>query len=116
MILFGFTTAVAWSYYGNRSVVYLFGAKHVKAYNYVYVLFIFLGAVLPLEFVWNFGDIALSLMSIPNLIAVILLTKLVNKMSKDYFSREHIPYKQVLAASASAKESAKEEVKEVQHV
>jgi AGCS family alanine or glycine:cation symporter len=51
-----------------------------------------LGAILPLSFVWNFGDIALSLMTLPNLIAVVLLTGTLKKITSDYFSQEHIPY------------------------
>ena len=53
----------------------------------------FLGAVFSLEIVWGFGDIALGLMAIPNLIAVILLTPKVREMTKDYFSREHKVYR-----------------------
>ena len=61
VLLFAYTTMVAWSYYGDRSIEYLAGPKAIKPYRWVYVFFNFLGAVLPLTFVWNFGDIALSL-------------------------------------------------------
>jgi AGCS family alanine or glycine:cation symporter len=52
-----------------------------------------MGAILPITFVWNFGDIALSLMTIPNLIGVIFLTGTLKKITNEYFSREHIPYR-----------------------
>lgn len=93
VLLFAYTTMVAWSYYGDRSIEYLAGPKAIKPYRWVYVFFNFLGAVLPLTFVWNFGDIALSLMTIPNLIGVILLTGSLKKITSDYFNRSHIPYK-----------------------
>ena len=93
VLLFAYTTMVAWSYYGDRSIEYLIGPKAIKPYRWVYVFFNFLGAILPLTFVWNFGDIALSLMTIPNLIGVLFLTGILKKMTKEYFSVEHKPYK-----------------------
>lgn len=86
VLLFAYTTMVAWSYYGDRSIEYLIGPKAIKPYRYVYVFFNFMGAVLPLAFVWSFGDIALSLMTIPNLIGVFFLTSTLKKMTNDYFS------------------------------
>ncbi len=93
VFLFAISTAISWSYYGDRSIQYLAGEKAVKPYKYVFLLMHFLGAVFSLEIVWGFGDIALGLMAIPNLIAVILLTPKVREMTKDYFSREHTIYK-----------------------
>ncbi len=93
VLLFAYTTMVAWSYYGDRSIEYLIGPKAIKPYRWVYVFFNFLGAILPLSLVWNFGDIALSLMTIPNLIGVLFLTGILKKMTKEYFSVEHKPYK-----------------------
>ena len=93
VLLFAYTTMVAWSYYGERSIEYLRGPKAIKPYRLAYVCFVFLGAILPLSFVWNFGDIALSLMTIPNLIAVVFLTGTLRKITSDYFAQEHIPYK-----------------------
>lgn len=96
VLLFAYTTMVAWSYYGDRSIEYLLGPKAIRPYRWAYVLFNFLGAILPLAFVWNFGDIALSLMTIPNLIGVIFLMSILKKMTNDYFSRKHITYKEYL--------------------
>jgi len=56
----------------------------------------FLGAIFSLEVVWGFGDAALGLMAIPNLIALIALSKTTAHLTKDYFSREHVPYKKQL--------------------
>ena len=94
VLLFAYTTMVAWSYYGDRSIEYLLGPQAVKPYRWAYVFFTFLGAILPLTFVWNFGDIALSLMTIPNLIGVIFLTGTVKVMTNDYFSKKHLTYKE----------------------
>ncbi|MCH8011518.1 MAG: sodium:alanine symporter family protein [Candidatus Marinimicrobia bacterium] len=96
VLLFAYTTMVAWSYYGDRSIEYLLGPKAIRPYRWVYVFFNFLGAILPLAFVWNFGDIALSLMTIPNLIGVIFLMSVLKKMTNDYFSRKHLTYKEYL--------------------
>mgnify|MGYP001045975483 FL=1 len=93
VLLFAYTTMVAWSYYGDRSIEYLAGPKAIKPYRWVYVFFNFMGAILPLTFVWNFGDIALSLMTIPNLIGVLFLTGTVKNITSEYFAKEHIPYK-----------------------
>ena len=93
VLLFAYTTMVAWSYYGDRSIEYLAGPKAIKPYRWVYVFFNFMGAILPLTFVWNFGDIALSLMTIPNLIGVLFLTGILKGITTEYFAKEHIPYK-----------------------
>ena len=93
VLLFAYTTMVAWSYYGDRSIEYLVGPRAIKPYRWTYVFFNFMGAILPITFVWNFGDIALSLMTIPNLIGVIFLTGTLKKITNEYFSREHIPYR-----------------------
>lgn len=94
VLLFAYSTMVAWSYYGDRSIEYLIGPQAIRPYRWAYVFFNFLGAVLPLEFVWNFGDIALSLMTIPNLIGVVLLVGILKKLTNDYFSRKHLTYKE----------------------
>jgi AGCS family alanine or glycine:cation symporter len=93
VLLFAVSTAISWSYYGDRATEYLLGARWIKVYRWVYVTFFFLGGILPLSAVWTFGDVALGLMSFPNLIALVLLSGATAAMSKEYFSREHTPYK-----------------------
>jgi AGCS family alanine or glycine:cation symporter len=61
----------------------------VLPYKVVYVVMHFLGAIFSLEVVWGFGDTALGLMSIPNLIGIIALSGVVVRLSKGYFSRKH---------------------------
>jgi AGCS family alanine or glycine:cation symporter len=93
VLLFAVSTAISWSYYGDRATEYLFGPRWIKTYRWIYLCFFFLGAILPLSAVWTFGDVALGLMSFPNLLALILLSGATASLSKDYFSRDHKPYK-----------------------
>jgi AGCS family alanine or glycine:cation symporter len=93
VLLFAISTAISWSYYGDRSANYLFGKKATVPYKWVYVFFIFIGAIAELEAVWAFGDAALGFMTFPNLLSVILLSGVLKKMSKDYFSIKHEEYK-----------------------
>lgn len=87
IILFAFSTLIAWSYYGDRAVDYLFGARAVKGYRIIYVMFVVLGSLRPLDDVINFCDALNGLMAIPNLIALIVLAPLVTRITKDYFQR-----------------------------
>jgi AGCS family alanine or glycine:cation symporter len=67
--------------------MYLFGAKAVMPYRYIFVIVYFLGAIFTIELVWNFADVANGLMAIPNLVSLILLNSLIAKLTADYFSR-----------------------------
>ncbi|MFH1469766.1 MAG: sodium:alanine symporter family protein [Pseudomonadota bacterium] len=87
VVLFGISTAISWSYYGDRSVVYLVGPRWVMPYKIAFCAMHFLGAVVALEVVWNFGDAALGLMAIPNLLALILLWRQTRRMTLSYFER-----------------------------
>ncbi len=89
VLLFGTSTMITWSYYGDRSAEYLFGRNVIQAYRYVFCLVLFLGAITRLEVVWGFGDIALGVMAIPNLIAIIALSNKFKALQDDYYSREH---------------------------
>ena len=88
VLLFAVSTAISWSYYGDRSTEYLFGARAIPVYRWIYVGFFFLGCLLPLSTVWTFGDVALGLMSFPNLISLLLLSGAVAAMTRSYFRRQ----------------------------
>lgn len=94
VLLFAISTAIAWSFYGNRAAVYLFGESAIKPYLYVYVLFVFIGGIAELETIWAFGDACLGIMTFPNLISIILLVGTLKILTKEYFSIKHVPYKQ----------------------
>lgn len=87
VILFGVSTAISWSYYGDRSIQYLAGDKSIIYYKVVYLVMHFIGAVLALETVWAIGDIALGLMTFPNIIALFALSGVVATASKTYFAK-----------------------------
>jgi len=87
VFLFALSTAISWSYYGDRSVEYLFGTKAILPYRILFCVIHFLGAIFSLELVWAFGDTALGLMAIPNLIAILVLSGKARKIANDYFSR-----------------------------
>jgi len=93
ILLFALSTAISWSFYGDRSTEYLFGPKAILPYRWVYVFFVFLGGIASLEAVWKFGDAALGFMTLPNLLAIILLSRKLKTMTKEYFAEEHVPYK-----------------------
>ncbi len=88
VLLFALSTAISWSYYGDRCANYLFGAKAVLPYKMAFVAMHFVGAVLPLAVIWNFGDIFLAIVIVPNLIALIMLTPQVVEETKSYFERK----------------------------
>jgi len=89
ILLFAFSTLIAWSYYGDRAVDYLFGKSSAKVYRVIYVGFVFLGALRPLDDVINFCDALNGLMAVPNLIALVALAPVVARLTKDYFQRLH---------------------------
>lgn len=91
VFLFALSTIISWSYYGDRCVEYLFGVRWVPFYKLVYVGFVFFGAVRSLETVWAYGDLALGLMTVPNLVALLMLNGKVREMTKKYMSRVHVP-------------------------
>lgn len=88
--LFGYTTLIGWSYYGEQGARYIWGIKSVTTYRYLFCVFVFFGAVLQgrhLQIVWNLGDIGNALMAIPNLLGLILLGSVVRSLTQDYLDR-----------------------------
>jgi len=89
VILFAFSTALAWSYYGDRSIEYIVGPKGIMPYRIVFVIFIFLGSILTLNTVWMFADVAMALMAIPNLFATLGLVNKVRDWTQIYTTAKH---------------------------
>ena len=73
-VTFAFSTILAWEYYGEKCFEYLFGEKYILFYQYAWVIFVFVGAQIKLDMVWNFSDAMNALMAVPNLIGLILLS------------------------------------------
>ncbi len=86
LMLFAFSTIISWSYYGSRAAQYMFGFKAIKKYYYVYAVFVFLGSIWGLELVWNFVDMVITFMTIPNLIAILLLAPVMKQEIVNYFN------------------------------
>jgi AGCS family alanine or glycine:cation symporter len=84
VVLFAFSTIVAWSYYGEQGVTFLFGEKYIIVYRYIFLAFIMLGAILELKVVLNLSDAVFGLLAIPNLIANIMLSKKLKGELKNY--------------------------------
>ena len=83
LMLFAFTTILGWSYYGERSAAYLFGARVIMPYRYLWVLFVFIGSIVQLNLVWAVSDIMNAMMAIPNLIALLLLSGTVFALTRE---------------------------------
>ncbi len=90
-VLFGFSCLISANYYCERSADYLFGSKSIMPIRILWCVFIIIGAVGGLEFVWALADTANGLMAIPNLTALLLLSPLVVKLTKEYFSKNKQP-------------------------
>lgn len=86
VLIFAFTTLLGWCYYGERCIVFLIGRKGVLPYRIVFTIFVYLGAVLSLEMVWTFSDIANGLMALPNLIGLLVLSGVIVKETRAYFA------------------------------
>ncbi|MGH8197462.1 MAG: alanine/glycine:cation symporter family protein [Steroidobacteraceae bacterium] len=85
LVLFAFSTVIGWSYYGETGVVYLFGAKAAMPYRIAWLVFIYLGAVGSLHFIWDVADTLNGLMAIPNLVAVLFSMPLLLRLQKEFF-------------------------------
>ena len=88
IILFGFTTMLGWSYYGERCAEFLIGPKVIVPFRILWVVGIFLGTQMSLELVWKMSDVLNGMMAIPNLIALVFLAPVVFRLSKEYFAEE----------------------------
>ena len=86
LTLFALTTILAWGLYGARCCEYLFGAKVAKVYQVIFSLFLIVGSTMQLDLAWAIADTLNGLMAIPNLVALIALSPVVAKLTKEYFA------------------------------
>lgn len=84
LLFFIFSTIIGWAYFGEKCLEYLVGDRVTYVYRLVFTIAVFIGATLPLNVVWNFGDIFNGLMAIPNLIAILLLSGVVVKETQKF--------------------------------
>lgn len=88
LVFFAFSTLISWGYYGDRCAEYLFGARAIPVYRWIFVMVIPVGAMMKLTAVWAFCDIMNGLMALPNLIGVLGLSAVVYAATRDYFLRQ----------------------------
>lgn len=84
MIVFSFTTILGWSYYGERALNYLTGTTNFMVYRVFWCGAVFLGSMMEIDFIWRLADVATAFMTAPNLIALLALSGVVVKLTKDY--------------------------------
>ena len=87
LVLFAFSTALAWSYYGDRAVTYLVGSNWVMPYRLLYVSGFFLATVVDTSLIWLISAITVALMTLPNLIGILLKAQEIKRMTREYWSR-----------------------------
>lgn len=87
LLLFAFSTAIAWSYYGDRAVTYLFGPSAVTPYRVIYIAGFFLAAQADTTLIWNISAVTLFFMAMPNLIGILLLRKDMKATVDAYWSK-----------------------------
>jgi len=85
LVLFAFSTVISWSYYGSTAANYLLGERYIKPYRYLFAIFVFLGSIFGIDLVWHFVDMVITFMTIPNLIALLLLSGVIMNETKKYF-------------------------------
>ena len=89
LITFAFSTILGWYYYGERCAVYLLGEKVIIVYKVLWVVGVFVGSLVELNLIWNIADLLNGLMAVPNIFAVLLLSKVIADETKKY-SGSHI--------------------------
>jgi AGCS family alanine or glycine:cation symporter len=92
LLLFAFSTALSWSYYGDRATTYLFGQKYVLIYRLIFVTAFFIASFTDTTIIWSLSYIAIVLMAFPNLVGILLLRREVRDSIRDYwitFSKQY---------------------------
>ncbi len=85
LLLFAFSTAISWSYYGDRAMTFLFGPKSIIYYRFIYVIGFFLASFVDTTIIWTFSGITIALMTLPNLVGILLLRSEMKETVKKYW-------------------------------
>lgn len=91
LAVFAFTTILGWAYYGEKCWEYLLGSKVEVPYRVLWTLFVMVGAVTQLDFVWLLADTLNAFMAFPNLVSLVLLSPVVARVTHNYFDRKDLP-------------------------
>lgn len=92
LLLFAFSTAIAWSYYGDRAITYLVGSRYVLIYRIIFVIAFFFASFVDTTIIWNLSMLTVAFMTVPNLIGLLILHQEVKQTIGDYwigFRKEH---------------------------
>lgn len=89
--LFGFSTLIGWSYYGEKCVEFIAGSRAIVPYRILFTILIMVGAVASVELVWAVGTLLNGFMAFPNLIGILFLVGTVRRLTRDYFASESTP-------------------------
>jgi AGCS family alanine or glycine:cation symporter len=92
LLLFAFSTAISWSYYGDRAVTFLWGAKYVMVYRLLYVIGFFVASFIDTTVIWSLSYITVALMAIPNLFGILILSREAKSTIRQYwilFAKEY---------------------------
>lgn len=87
-VLFGFSTLLGWSYYGEQCLKYLFGFRITVAYRFLFTVLIFVGSLVSLDLVFAFADVANAFMAFPNLVGLLLLSGIVAKATREAMEKD----------------------------
>jgi AGCS family alanine or glycine:cation symporter len=85
LLLFAFSTAISWSYYGDRAMTFLFGTSSIIYYRIVYVIGFFIASFVDTTIIWAFSGITIALMTLPNLVGILWLRKDMKSTVKQYW-------------------------------
>ncbi len=88
LAVFAFSTILGWSFYSEKCVEYLIGVKAIMPFRVLWVVAVFVGAIMELDFVWLVADTLNALMALPNLIALLLLSPVLFKLTRAYFKQK----------------------------
>jgi alanine or glycine:cation symporter, AGCS family len=83
--LFAYSTLIGWNYYGEKAIEYLLGSRSIRIYRIFFIAAVIVGAMMDLELVWNISDLMNGMMALPNLIGLLLLSKVVKEETDRYF-------------------------------
>lgn len=90
LVLFAFSTAVSWSYYGDRAMIYLFGVGSLLPYRIFYCVAFFCASFMDTRLVWNLAAVAIVIMTLPNLFGIVLLHREMKDTVKDYWDQTRL--------------------------
>ena len=88
ILTFAFSTILGWSYYGESAVDYIEGSHMSRFYRILFIVVLFFGSIIGLDIIWNIADCMNALMAMPNLIALLLLSGVAARETKEYFGKK----------------------------